>query len=62
MTVRFRVGDTVKVSDLGKAGHIRTPFYVRGKVGEVSSSAASSSIPRTSRSGTPPVPSSRFIE
>lgn len=35
MTVRFRVRDTVKVSDLDKAGHVRTPFYVRGKVGEV---------------------------
>ncbi len=35
MTVRFRVGDTVRVSDLGKAGHIRTPFYVRGKVGKI---------------------------
>ena len=35
MSARFRVGDRVQVLDLGKSGHVRTPFYVRGKVGEV---------------------------
>lgn len=32
---RFRVGDRVSVLHLGKAGHVRIPFYVRGKSGEV---------------------------
>ena len=32
---RFRAGDSVKVIHLGKNGHVRIPFYVRGKVGTV---------------------------
>lgn len=32
---RFRDGERVKVIHLGKSGHVRIPFYVRGKVGEV---------------------------
>jgi len=32
---RFDAGDKVKVLDLGKSGHIRTPFYIRGHVGTV---------------------------
>ena len=32
---RFAVGDRVQVLELGKAGHIRIPFYVRHKTGEV---------------------------
>ena len=32
---RFAVGDHVKVLDLGKPGHVRTPFYVRGRTGTV---------------------------
>jgi nitrile hydratase subunit beta len=35
MDARFRAGDRVLVLDLGKSGHLRTPFYVRGKVGEI---------------------------
>jgi len=35
MKARFKVGDHVTVLELNKAGHIRTPFYVRGKVGQV---------------------------
>jgi hypothetical protein len=35
MQPRFRTGDRVLVLDLGKAGHQRTPFYVRGKTGEI---------------------------
>jgi len=33
--VRYRVGDPVAVLDLGKAGHVRTPFYVRNRRGEI---------------------------
>jgi len=35
MQARFRAGDRVLVRDLGKTGHLRTPFYVRGKIGEI---------------------------
>jgi nitrile hydratase len=35
MEARFRAGDKVRVLDLGKTGHLRTPFYVRGKIGEI---------------------------
>jgi nitrile hydratase subunit beta len=35
MEARFRAGDRVLVLDLGKTGHLRTPFYVRGKTGEI---------------------------
>jgi nitrile hydratase subunit beta len=35
MQARFQEGDRVQVLDLGKAGHVRTPFYVRGKIGEI---------------------------
>lgn len=32
---RFAPGNRVSVLDLGKAGHIRTPSYVRHKTGDV---------------------------
>jgi hypothetical protein len=32
---RFRPGDRVEVLDLPRPGHVRTPGYVRGRVGEV---------------------------
>jgi len=32
---RYRVGDRVRIIDLGKKGHVRTPFYVREKVGVI---------------------------
>ncbi|MGP0093034.1 MAG: SH3-like domain-containing protein [Xanthobacteraceae bacterium] len=35
MEARFRAGDTVLVLDLVKTGHLRTPFYIRGKVGTI---------------------------
>lgn len=35
MRARFKVGDRVRVLELNKAGHIRTPFYVRHKTGAV---------------------------
>lgn len=34
-TARFAPGDAVRIIDLGKPGHVRTPLYVRGKVGTV---------------------------
>jgi nitrile hydratase beta subunit-like protein len=37
LTVKFRFaeGDRVKVLDIGKSGHIRTPFYIRGCTGTI---------------------------
>lgn len=35
MEARFRTGDAVRVLDLIHTGHMRTPGYVRGMVGEV---------------------------
>lgn len=32
---RFEVGDRVRVVDLGKPGHVRTPDYILGRTGEV---------------------------
>jgi len=32
---RFKVGDAVAVARRGHAGHHRTPFYLKGRAGEV---------------------------
>lgn len=32
---RFEQGDRVTVLHLGKSGHVRIPFYIRGKSGEI---------------------------
>jgi len=32
---RFAAGDRVRILDLGKPGHVRTPFYVRGRCGTI---------------------------
>lgn len=34
-STRFRIGDRIRVQSRFPAGHIRTPFYLRGKSGEV---------------------------
>lgn len=33
--IRYSVGEPVRVVDLGKPGHVRTPMYVREKVGTI---------------------------
>jgi hypothetical protein len=35
MDALFRTGDAVRVVDRTHSGHMRTPAYVRGRVGEV---------------------------
>ena len=35
MTPRFAPGDAVLVDDRDQPGHVRTPLYVRGKVGTI---------------------------
>ena len=32
---RFGIGDTVRVKSLSPEGHMRTPWYIRGKVGVI---------------------------
>lgn len=41
MSPRFAVGDRVKVRMMTPPGHVRTPFFARGKVGEVIAIAGS---------------------
>ena len=31
----FKQGERVRIIDIGKAGHVRTPIYVREKVGAI---------------------------
>ena len=33
--MRFALGQTITVRDLGKSGHIRIPAYVRGRTGTI---------------------------
>jgi nitrile hydratase len=35
MTARFAIGDTVRIADRYPPGHIRTPYYIRGKRGVI---------------------------
>ncbi len=35
ITPRFRVGDTVTVRRAYPIGHVRTPYYIRGKTGVI---------------------------
>jgi nitrile hydratase subunit beta len=35
MRPRFDKGDKVIVLELNKSGHIRTPFYIRGRIGTI---------------------------
>jgi nitrile hydratase subunit beta len=35
MRARFHAGEPVRVLHLDKTGHVRTPYYVRGKIGTV---------------------------
>ena len=35
MNAKFAPGDRVKVRDWYPPGHVRTPYYVRGKVGAI---------------------------
>ena len=35
MSARFSVGDRVRVRQAYPPGHVRTPYFIRGKAGEV---------------------------
>lgn len=32
---RFQLGERVRILDLGKPGHVRTPLYIRNKIGVI---------------------------
>ena len=44
-------GDRVRIIDLGKPGHVRTPLYVRGKVGTIESVHGGFVFPDTNAHG-----------
>ena len=35
MSPRFTIGDTVRIRRAFPPGHVRTPYFIRGKTGEV---------------------------
>ena len=59
MAARFAVGDKVKVLRAFPQGHVRTPYYIRGHVGEVERVCGAFPNPEElayGRSGEPRVP------
>jgi len=59
VSARFAPGDAVRVRQAFPPGHVRTPFYARGKRGEVLSVAGAFRAPEElayGRPGTPPRP------
>jgi nitrile hydratase subunit beta len=59
MTARFQPGDTVAVRVATPPGHIRTPYYIRGKTGVVERICGSFANPEElayGRDGLPPRP------
>lgn len=59
MTARFPVGTAVQVREAFPPGHVRTPFFIRGKRGVVDSVAGTFPNPEElayGRPGLPPQP------
>lgn len=64
MTARFDVGDSVRVRAAFPPGHVRTPFFVRGKTGRVTEVLGPYRNPEElayGRSGEPALPLYRVI-
>ncbi len=64
MSTRFTVGETVKVRAAFPPGHVRTPFFVRGKTGRVTAVLGPYRNPEElayGRSGEPALPLYRVI-
>jgi Nitrile hydratase beta subunit, C-terminal len=64
MSPRFSVGDTVHVRAAFPPGHLRTPFFVRGKAGRVTEVLGPYRNPEElayGRSGEPALPLYRVI-
>ena len=56
---RFRVGERVRVLDAYPPGHLRTPFYIRGREGTIERLCGAFANPEElaqMRDGLPPVP------
>ncbi len=47
MSARFAAGDEVRVRDGDPGGHVRTPFYIRGKTGVVERLCGTFGTPET---------------
>ena len=47
MQARFQPGDSVRVLERNQPGHVRTPLYVRGKVGTIERIVGSFPNPET---------------
>lgn len=59
MTPRFAVGASVRVREAFPPGHVRTPFFIRGKQGVVNDVAGTFANPEElayGRPGAPPLP------
>jgi hypothetical protein len=56
MSPRFRPGDVVRVRAWEPPGHVRTPFYARGRRGEVLALAAIHPNPEELAYGRPGLP------
>lgn len=59
LQARFQVGEAVRIRNLDLSGHIRTPFFLRGRTGTVT--AIHGAFPNPERlavgeHGLPPVP------
>jgi hypothetical protein len=57
--VRFAAGDSVTVRRAFSPGHVRTPYYIRGKSGHIER-LLESPTPRSSPTGGTACPSGRF--
>lgn len=62
--MRFKTGDRVRVKAVNPVGHVRTPFYIRGKVGTIEQVCGHFPNPEElayGRSGLPAIPNYRVI-
>jgi len=58
-TQNYTVGDRVRILDIGKPGHVRTPTYVRHKIGTIERFCGMFENPEDKaygRWGLPPIP------
>ena len=64
MSARFCVGDRVRVREAYPPGHVRTPYFIRGKAGEVMAIAGQFASPEElayGRDGLPEEPLYRVL-
>ena len=64
MSARFAVGDRVRVREAYPPGHMRTPYFIRGKAGEVVAIAGAFANPEElayGRDGLPEEPLYRVL-